>query len=309
METDWGGQGGGAYSDFEGFKYGETSLSAIRMRFGHNGLMFDARPPVSLAGDGALIFFNYYEISGKRQVATFVTTVTASVLAELQASHGNEKLGDFIAPYAKLSAVILAEQDYADTIWGAKKPYDSGYGPINWGGEPSGISGQNRLSNVSPDDYSVEDIFTGKTKLPDFKARDAKFNSFRTRIRNALNGGLNFAGEYSVVQIGCGKGCTFVVVASNRTGQPFNFPRGGEDSMYLSLKYQLSSRLFTTQWASYDESNATSNSSSSTKGIGKRSPNATSAHGRRDTRRLTKISIDLRATLAREAKNDVKKFT
>jgi hypothetical protein len=43
-----------------------------------------------------------------------------------------------------------------------------------------------------------------------------------------------------------------VIIASNRTGKFYNFPRGGEDNMYLTLKYRLDSRLMIAQWASYD---------------------------------------------------------
>lgn len=61
-----------------------------------------------------------------------------------------------------------------------------------------------------------------------------------------------FAGEYSVIQFGCGTGCSAVIVANNRTGQPYSFPRGGEDNMYLTLKYKLDSRLMVAQWGSCD---------------------------------------------------------
>jgi hypothetical protein len=64
--------------------------------------------------------------------------------------------------------------------------------------------------------------------------------------------GPDFAGEFSVIQFGCGTGCSVVMVANNRTGQPYSFPRGGEDNMYLNLKYSRDSRLMIAQWGSYD---------------------------------------------------------
>ncbi|RVK59251.1 hypothetical protein CN155_08220 [Sinorhizobium meliloti] len=257
LETDWGGEPGGAFSDFEGLKYGHTSLADIRRHFGHNGMMFDARQGVSMLPDGGVALFNSYEISGSDVIATFVTTISAAALAELQARHGNEKLSDHIGPAAKLNALILAERNYVDTIWGAKKTYDQRYAPIIWGAAQSGSAPTESKADadvIRPDQFPITDIFTGKTKLPDFKGRDKAFNNFRTRIRNGLQEGPNFAGEYSVIQIGCGAGCSFVIVGNNRTGQPLDFPRGGEDNMYLTLKYQLTSKLMIAQWADYDQS-------------------------------------------------------
>lgn len=256
LETDWGGEAAGSFSDFEGFKYGQTSLDDIRRHFGNNGMMFDARPVVSMMPDGGVALFNSYEISESDVTATFVTTISAAALAELQAKHGNEKLTGYIGPAAKLNALILAERDYVDTIWGARKTYDAGYAPITWGTpqSPSRLTAQKATDAIRPDEFPVADIYTGKTKLPDFKGRDKAFNSFRTRIRNGMNQGPSFAGEFSVIQIGCGTGCSFVVVGNNRTGQPFEFPRGGENSMYLTLKYQLTSKLMIAQWADYDQS-------------------------------------------------------
>jgi hypothetical protein len=97
-------------------------------------------------------------------------------------------------------------------------------------------------------DFPARARFTGKTVLPDFKGRDRDFNNFRTRIRNGMRDGPNFAGHYSLIQIGCGTGCTFVVIADNNTGRPASFPRGGEDNMYLTLDYRRDSRLLAAQW-------------------------------------------------------------
>ncbi|MEY9097986.1 hypothetical protein ABIA24_000895 [Sinorhizobium fredii] len=257
LETDWGGEPAGSFSDFEGFKYGETSLADIRRQFEHNGMMFDARPVASMMPDGGVALFNSYEISGTTVVATFVTKISATALADLQATHGTEKLSDHVGPTAKLNAVILAERAYVDTIWGVKKTYDKGYAAITWGSAQSESATTEPKANadlIRAEQFPVTDIFSGKTTLPDFKGRDKAFNNFRTRIRNGMKEGPNFAGEYTVIQIGCGTGCSFVIVGNNRTGQPFDFPRGGEDNMYLSLEYQLTSKLMTAQWADFDQS-------------------------------------------------------
>ncbi|TCP80790.1 hypothetical protein C8J31_11430 [Rhizobium sp. PP-CC-2G-626] len=103
-----------------------------------------------------------------------------------------------------------------------------------------------------PSDYPSRGELKGKTSLPDFKNRDRDFNAFRTRIRDGMKQGPNFAGHYSVIQFGCGTGCSGVVVADNRTGQPAWFPRGGEDNMYLDLLFQLDSRLLAAQWLDHE---------------------------------------------------------
>jgi hypothetical protein len=250
VETDWGGQGAGAYSDFEGFKFGETTLDDVRTRFGHNGLMFGERPAVTIMDDGTLALLNSYEIAGRSEIATFVTSISPAEMEALQATNGSTKLAELVGPRAKLTSLILAEREYADTIWGANKTFDAGYAPISWGpASAKTIEASAKVDNG----YDVSDIYTGGTKYPDFGVRDAAFKTFRTRVRSGMKAGPSFAGEYSVIQIGCGSGCSFVVVASNRTGEAFNFPRGGEENMYLALKYRLSSRLLTAQWASHDD--------------------------------------------------------
>jgi hypothetical protein len=44
--------------------------------------------------------------------------------------------------------------------------------------------------------YAAQGRFSGKTVMPDFKGRDREFNSFRTRIRDGMRQGPNFAGQY-----------------------------------------------------------------------------------------------------------------
>lgn len=96
--------------------------------------------------------------------------------------------------------------------------------------------------------YPVSKIYRGRAHLPDFKGRDKKHRSFRTRILDGLKGGPTFAGEFAVVQFGCGSGCSNVLIASARTGQVFQFPRGGEDNQALEVRYQLNSKLMIANW-------------------------------------------------------------
>ncbi len=110
------------------------------------------------------------------------------------------------------------------------------------------------IARPNPASFPVRVRFAGKTVMPDFRGRDREFNSFRTRIRDGMREGPNFAGRYTLIQIGCGAGCSFVVLADNQTGRPASFPRGGEEHMYLSLDYSRDSRLVATQWLNSETS-------------------------------------------------------
>ncbi len=108
------------------------------------------------------------------------------------------------------------------------------------------------LPDLSPKSYPAAKVYRGKVKLPDFNGRDKDFRLFRTTITKEMLEGVNFAGEYRVNQVGCGAQCTFVFVSSNRTGEVFDFPLGGDDNLLMKLEFGLDSRLMTAQWASYE---------------------------------------------------------
>ncbi|MBB6304762.1 hypothetical protein [Rhizobium leucaenae] len=96
--------------------------------------------------------------------------------------------------------------------------------------------------------HRVDAVYEGKPRLPDFNGRDKDFALFKTRITEAMKAGVTFAGEYSVAQFGCGTGCLNVVVANNRTGQLYGFPRGGEFNQGLELKFDRHSNLMVVRW-------------------------------------------------------------
>ncbi|WP_313196157.1 hypothetical protein [Shinella zoogloeoides] len=98
-------------------------------------------------------------------------------------------------------------------------------------------------------EYHVAKVYKGKLKLPDFKGREKGFADLSTRITEAMKEGVTFAGEYSVMEAGCGSGCTSVVVANNRTGEVYDFPRGGENNQALTLQFKPDSNLMLVRWA------------------------------------------------------------
>jgi hypothetical protein len=96
--------------------------------------------------------------------------------------------------------------------------------------------------------FSVGEGYRGPPAMPDFGGRDREFKDFRTRIRNGIKEGINFAGRYKVIQFGCGTGCSFVVVADVSTGRVYRFPHGGEYDQMLQLEYRVSSNLIRAWW-------------------------------------------------------------
>jgi hypothetical protein len=77
--------------------------------------------------------------------------------------------------------------------------------------------------------------------------------SFRTRLKEALRGGVNFAGRYIIAGWGCGTGCISGGIIDARTGRVyFPEPLGGlgagtadDDEGYVEqpVRYQKNSRL------------------------------------------------------------------
>jgi hypothetical protein len=124
--------------------------------------------------------------------------------------------------------------------------------PLGSGYEAAAAVGLGGANKPKPDDYPSRARMAGKTVLPDFRKRDREYNSFRTRIRDGMKKGPNFAGHLSIIQFGCGTGFSAVGVGDNKTGRPSRFPRGGEVNMYLDLKFRLNSRLLAAQWLDYE---------------------------------------------------------
>jgi hypothetical protein len=101
------------------------------------------------------------------------------------------------------------------------------------------------------DDFQYYPAYSGhrgKVTLPNFTGRDRDWSTFRTRIRNGMKDGANFAGHLAIVEIGCGTSCIFAPVGDVGTGQVHRFPLGGEEYMSLTLKYRRDSRLVVAHW-------------------------------------------------------------
>ncbi len=95
--------------------------------------------------------------------------------------------------------------------------------------------------------YAVK-VYDGPLARPDFSGSGRKHRLFRTVIREGASGGVNFAGHYALVGIGCGAGCRLVVLVDVRSGRISSFPLSGEKYFELQLKYRRDSRLVQAAW-------------------------------------------------------------
>jgi len=97
--------------------------------------------------------------------------------------------------------------------------------------------------------YASAPVYHGPVQLPRFKDRDRDFADYRTRIRDGMRQGANFAGHYALIGWGCGTGCQVYVVGDVITGQMFDFLLSGEEFINLRIQAWPDSRLILASWA------------------------------------------------------------
>jgi hypothetical protein len=115
------------------------------------------------------------------------------------------------------------------------------------------ICARNAVELLSFGDYPASGVYRGTIKFPDFRGRDKADAIYRTRITEAMREGPNFAGKYTLIQIGCGTGCRFYPIGDVETGHTMPFPLGGEDYGHLDLYFRLESALVLAVWDNYGE--------------------------------------------------------
>ncbi len=124
MESDWNpGKDDTTACDLPGLRFGVTTLTQLRNRFGSNGFAFKDQAGQLLTEDGA-VMLNSYEASG--YVITFYNKISNKEVAQL-----NPESQGTIADHAKLDAISIASPEYAKREWG-DRVYDPGYKQIDW---------------------------------------------------------------------------------------------------------------------------------------------------------------------------------
>jgi hypothetical protein len=103
------------------------------------------------------------------------------------------------------------------------------------------------------EDYPSGEIFNGKPAPPNLARPGDRL--FRTKIREGIAKGPNFAGHYSIADWGCGTSCVSIAVVDAKTGNSYSGPFGilgyGEalkyadtsENKFQPLSYNINSRL------------------------------------------------------------------
>lgn len=119
LENDWLQTVEGNKPLLSQFIFGETSLQDIRSYFGTNGFTFTKT--AGFATDNALIEFNCFEIdSPNNEILVCVTKLQIN-------KDVNDIEYNTIAKYLKLDAIIIADNEYLEKLWGSQKSYDPNY--------------------------------------------------------------------------------------------------------------------------------------------------------------------------------------
>ncbi|MBD8689566.1 hypothetical protein IFT56_20150 [Rhizobium sp. CFBP 13717] len=251
LEAKWDGKGLRQLAYFSDFRFGQTTLADIKKRFGNLGLLPAGGSSVSSTPDGGVTISNFYEVSGSKTIATFVTNIGRRELLGLKRRHGADAYAH-METVATLHSMAISDAVYFKNLRGATSIADIGYSPIAWTPMSSSTDKPKRkmvLSRIKYTQLPVARVYSGPRNPPDLSGQNSTVRSYQDRIAMRMAEGPAFAGEYAVIQIDCGARCSNAYVGNVRTGEVFKLPVGGRNNLDLSLKYELSSRLMTAQWS------------------------------------------------------------
>jgi len=119
LENDWNLKAESAASLLPGFTFGTTSLKDIRKRFGKGFVFAENQNYIT---NEYMYEYHCYEIdSPQGEVLVVVTKIPFST----QVTENTD-----IAQKLKLDAIVLADADYLEFLWGSQKSYDKDYKKI-----------------------------------------------------------------------------------------------------------------------------------------------------------------------------------
>lgn len=118
MENDWLGDPNNTNPLLTDFVFGETSYADIREKLGSGGFLHKGIINITLGDYQTLI--SCFEIKGNKDVILGLAQIIP--LDERDLPDAQERM--------KLMAIILADADYLNMIWGDEKMYTAGYGEI-----------------------------------------------------------------------------------------------------------------------------------------------------------------------------------
>jgi len=119
MENDWLQGSKSKEPLFTDFSFGKTTLEDIREKYKSNG--FSHKNRMIQMTDDAIIDFSCFEFDSQKGEVLVVITV-APLTKDLTAGNIHENL--------KLEAVVIADKEYLNKIWGEEKVYSDDYKKI-----------------------------------------------------------------------------------------------------------------------------------------------------------------------------------
>lgn len=130
LHLGWAGNPEDASTDFGGFVFGRTTLTAIRRTCGSNGFCYVEGLSPAFMNEDKLMFLNCYDVIAQEPlVVGFVTELSPEFIEAWRA--GLSDLAD-LADHALLSWIILARRSYLEVIWGQDRMSDDPCPPIVW---------------------------------------------------------------------------------------------------------------------------------------------------------------------------------
>jgi len=125
LESDSGGKDADPGCDLPGLKFGSTTLTDLRKRFGSGGFGFQNRSTAIEGDDGGTVMMNSYEVG--TNVVTFITRVSKDDYARSKDPSAKVDL----AGHARLDAIMISDSQYAIREWGPRI-YGADYKKIEW---------------------------------------------------------------------------------------------------------------------------------------------------------------------------------
>jgi hypothetical protein len=120
LEEDWSHKLTSSQSSFPNLIFGKTSLNKIRSIFGSNGFFYNNQYGNKTGTE--LMMFNCFEFnSSNNEVLVIITKIALK----------NKATEDNIGDKLKLDAIIIADKNYLDEIWGNDKEFEPDYKKIN----------------------------------------------------------------------------------------------------------------------------------------------------------------------------------
>jgi len=251
LEAKWDGKVLRQLAYFSDFRFGQTTLADIKKRFGSLGLLPAGGSSVLSTPDGGVTVSNFYEISGSKTMATFMTKIGRAELLDLKRRHGADAYAH-MATVATLHSIAISDAVYFKSLRGTTSIADVGYSPIAWTPMSSPTDKPKKqpvLSRIKSTQLPVARVYSGPRNLPDLSGQNSTVRSYQDRFARQMAEGPAFAGEYAVIQFDYGARCSSAYLGNVRTGEVIKLPVGGRNNLDLGLKYELSSRLMTAQWS------------------------------------------------------------